>query len=104
MGTWPRRLPARLVRGRASWKMAALAAVVIAGLAVPIGAGTATAATVRTGTLALSPQKATAGDTADVFTFTYTSPAKPMQGTISIDVPAGFSTPQTTSPGHAGFL
>ncbi len=52
----------------------------------------------------LTPAKATAGDTADVFTFTYTAPAKPGAGTISIDLPAGFSPPQDSNPSGAGYL
>jgi uncharacterized protein DUF11 len=78
--------------------------VALAGLSGAVTAAPAGAATVRTGTLALSPARATAGNTADVFTFTYTAPAKPQAGTVSIDVPGGFSAPQDSNPSGAGFL
>ena len=61
-----------------AWRRTAAAVVVaLAGLSGAVTAAPAGAATVRTGTLALSPARATAGNTADVFTFTYTAPAKP---------------------------
>ena len=94
------------LRAKRAWRPAGAAAMVIAltGLSAGLAAQTAGAATVRTGTLALTPARATAGDTADVFTFTYTAPAKPGTGSISIDVPAGFSPPQDASPSGAGYL
>ena len=91
---------------RRAWRRAAaaVAVVTLTGLSGALTAVPANAAAVRTGTLALTPARATAGDTADVFTFTYTAPAKPQPGTISIDLPAGFSVPQDTSPSGAGYL
>jgi hypothetical protein len=82
----------------------AATAIALAGFTGGLAVSSAAAATVRTGTLALSPAKATAGDTADVFTFTYTAPAKPSPGTISIGLPAGFSPPQNSSASGRGYL
>ena len=94
------------VHTKRTWRRvgAAVMAIALAGLSGGLAAQSAGAATVRTGTLALTPAKATAGDTADVFTFTYTAPAKPGAGTISIDLPAGFSPPQDSNPSGAGYL
>lgn len=93
------------LRRKRTWRPLGAAATVLAlaGFTGGLAVTTASAATVRTGTLALSPAKATAGDTADVFTFTYTAPAKASPGTISIDLPAGFSPPQAGGSG-AGAL
>lgn len=87
------------------WRATTVAAVVLAGLAVPtVAIGTATAATVPTGTLALAPGQATVGGTADAFVFTYVNTDKAGPGTISINVPAGFSVPQDTNSHGAGYL
>jgi hypothetical protein len=66
--------------------------------------GATQAATANPGILKLSPGRAIAEDTADVFVFKYTAPAKPVPGTISINVPANFSTPQDAAAGTAGYL
>ena len=56
-------------------------AIAVAGLLVPLTAtGAAQAATANPGTLKLTPGRATAGDSADVFVFNYTAPAKPVPG------------------------
>lgn len=83
------------------------AAVLLAALALLAGtlpAAAAQAAVARPGTLKLAPAKVVAGDTGDTLTFTYTAPAKPVTGTLTINVPAGFSTPQDTSASGAGYL
>lgn len=86
-------------------RVAAVAvAAALTGLTLPLMAGSATAATVNPGTLKVSPGSVTAGSAADVFTFTYTAAAKADSGTVAMTVPAGFSTPQGTSPGGAGYL
>jgi hypothetical protein len=88
--------------GRAGGPVLAIAA---AGLLIPLTAtGAAQAATANPGTLKLSPGRAAAGDSADVFVFKYTAPAKPVPGTVSITVPAGFSAPQDTAARTAGYL
>jgi hypothetical protein len=79
---------------------AAAAAIAITG---PV-AGSATAATVNPGTLRVSPGTTIAGSAGDVFTFTYTASGKPTAGTVTITVPAGFSAPQDTTSGAAGYL
>jgi uncharacterized repeat protein (TIGR01451 family) len=85
-----------------------LAAVVVAaaltGLTLPLLASSATAATVNPGTLKVSPGSVSAGSAGDAFIFGYTAPGKAASGTVSITVPAGFSAPQDTTPGGAGFL
>jgi sugar lactone lactonase YvrE len=88
--------------GRAGRRL--LAASMVAGLLVPLTATGAAQAATNPGTLKLSPARATAGDRADVFVFKYTAPAKPVPGTVSITVPAGFSTPQNTDSAGAGYL
>ena len=91
--------------GMRRWRATTVAAVVLAGLAVPaVAIGTAAAATVPTGTLALAPRQATAGGTAYAFVFGYVNTDKAGPGTISINVPAGFSVPQDTNPHGAGYL
>ena len=91
--------------GMRRWRATTVAAVVLAGLAVPaVAIGTAAAATVPTGTLALAPGQATAGGTADAFVFAYVNTDKAGPGTIIINVPAGFSVPQDTNPHGAGYL
>ena len=94
----PRLIPARRPLG------AAVMVVALAGFGGGLAVLPAGAATVHTGKLALTPANATAGDTADVFTFTYTAPASPTAGTIGIDVPAGFSPPQDGNPAGPGYL
>lgn len=74
------------------------------GLALPLVAGSATAATVNPGTLVVLPTSATAGSAGDVFTAAYVAPVGGATGTVAITVPAGFSTPQQTSPRGAGYL
>jgi hypothetical protein len=66
----------------------------------------ASAASVATGTLGLGPVAATAGGTGAAFTFTYTAPAKPVAGlnSVSVEVPSGFSVPQTSRAAGAGYL
>jgi hypothetical protein len=58
----------------------------------------------ESGDLGAVTGRATAGDSADVFVFTYTALAKPVPGTVSITVPAGFSTPQDIAAGAVGYL
>jgi uncharacterized repeat protein (TIGR01451 family) len=79
---------------------AAAAAAALTGLAV----SSAAAATVNPGTLKVSPGSVSAGSVGGVLTLGYTAPAKGATGTVSITVPAGFSAPQDTSPGGAGYL
>ena len=94
-----------LRRGNGTADRRMLAAIAAAGLLVPLAAlGAAQAVTANPGTLKLSPARATAGDSADVFVFKYTAPAKPVPGTVSITLPARFSTPQNTNAGTAGYL
>jgi Domain of unknown function (DUF5050) len=78
--------------------------VLAAGMLVPLTATGAAHIAASPGTLELSPARATAGNSADVFVFRYTDPSKPIPGTVSITVPAGFSVPQDTGAGTAGYL
>lgn len=97
----PARLPGRIK----TWRAAVLALAVLAGLAGPARyASGATAGTVHTGSLAMSPKNVNAGDTADSLAFTWTNSNKAGPGTVSIVVPAGFSVPQAASAGAAGYL
>jgi hypothetical protein len=82
----------------------AAVAAALAGLTLPLVAGSATAATVNPGTLIVLPTSATAGSTGDLFTAAYAAPAGGAAGTVTITVPAGFSVPQQTSPRGAGYL
>ena len=94
-----------LRRGNGKAGRRALSAVAAAGLVVSLAAtGAAQAATTNPGTLKLLPARATAGDSADVFVFKYTAPARQVSGTVSITVPAGFSLPQDTAAAAAGYL
>jgi uncharacterized repeat protein (TIGR01451 family) len=83
--------------------LALLAALALLAGTLPVAVA-AQAAAARPGTLKLAPAKVVAGDTADTLTFTYTAPAKPVTGALSINVPAGFSIPQDTSAAGAGYL
>ena len=78
-----------------------LVAGVIATVSLPAAAQ---AATVSVGTLRLWPARATAGDAASAFAFLYTAPGSPTAGTLTINVPAGFSPPQVATPRAAGYL
>ena len=74
---------------------------------VPATAQAATgvqASTASPGTLSLLPGTAVAGDTADAFGFVYSTPGAPTAGTVTINVPAGFSRPQVTTPRGSGYL
>jgi sugar lactone lactonase YvrE len=82
----------------------AVMAIAAAGVLVPLTSAAATQAAANPGTLKLSPGHATAGDSADVFVFKYTAPAKPVPGTVSITVPDGFSVPQDTAAAGYGYL
>jgi Domain of unknown function (DUF5050) len=93
---WLRRLNGKA--GRAVLTVAA------AGLLVPLAATGAAQAAASPGSLKLVPGRVTAGDSADVFVFKYTAPARPVPGTVSITVPAGFSPPQDTAAHGSGYL
>jgi hypothetical protein len=71
---------------------------------VPWGAGTAQAA-VYPGALRLTVTKVVAGAAGDTLGWTYQVPLPhPVTGTISLDVPAAFTAPQTSAPGAAGYV
>jgi hypothetical protein len=96
--------------GRSRWRAAAVTVAVVAG---GLGgtaaiASQATAATTAPGTLALIRPVVTAGDTADNFTFVYLPPQgerdDSVLGTITIDIPVGFTEPQNTNSTGPGYV
>jgi uncharacterized repeat protein (TIGR01451 family) len=101
----------RHVSGRPVSRLAAMVRRGLVGgavLAVLAGvlplAATAQAAVIRPGTLRIAPTFTVAGQTAGTFTFTYTAPFAPVPGTVSLNIPAGFSTPQDNSSDGPGYL
>src|ERR1700727_2188819 len=67
-------------------------------------AGTAQAA-VFPGALRLTVTKVVAGAAGDTLGWTYQAPLRqPVTGTISLDMPAAFTAPQSGSPGSAGYV
>ncbi|MCK9894812.1 DUF11 domain-containing protein [Frankia sp. AgB32] len=69
------------------------------------GAADAATPVVRAGALKLITKRAATGVQGATFGWNYTAPNKgAVPGTINIDVPAGFSAPQTGAPAGAGYL
>ncbi len=89
----------RILRIRAGALVLATAAAV-----VPWAAGTAQAA-VYPGALRLTVTKVVAGAAGDTLGWTYQAPLHhKATGTISLDVPAAFTTPQASTPGSPGYV
>jgi len=93
--------PGWLRRGAALAAVASVAALAAAGTA-----GTANAATTaRPGALVLLTKTAATGTQGATFAWGYVAPlVGAVPGTININVPAGFSTPQTTAPAGPGYM
>jgi hypothetical protein len=91
---------------KSRWRATAVTVVVVAGGLGGTAAivSQAMAATTPTGTLSLGPKAVTAGDKADTFVFTYASPSQKAPGTITIDIPAGFTVPQDTNAFAPGYV
>ena len=53
--------------------------------------------------MTVTPTQATAGTTGNAFTFRYAAPAK-LAGVVSLDIPAGWTTPQATNAAAPGFV
>lgn len=73
------------------------------GLLVLASAGSA-AVRVGIGKMIVSPNRVTAGSTGLEFTFAYTADAAPMNGTMLVDVPRGWTKPQQSSPTAPGYV
>src|SRR5580704_3594026 len=79
-------------------------ALVTAAAVVPWGAGTAQAS-VYPGALHLTVTKVVAGAAGDTLGWNYQAPLHhAVTGTISLDVPAAFTAPQTSTPGSGGYV
>jgi hypothetical protein len=88
-----------------SWAVAVAAATLAAAVIVPLGAVSAQAFTVSYGTLKLTMPKVVAGATGETLGWNLQVPAPHQEtGTISLDVPAAFTAPQTSSPGAPGYV
>jgi hypothetical protein len=94
-------------RNNWSWPRRARAgglALVAAAAVVSWGAVAAQAA-VNPGALRLTVTKVVAGAADDTLSWTYQAPLhRAVTGTISLDVPAAFTAPQTGSPGSTGYV
>jgi hypothetical protein len=79
-------------------------ALVTAAAVLAWGAGIAQAS-VSYGALRLTVSKVVAGATGDTLGWTYHAPLyHKVTGTISLDVPAAFTAPQTSTPGSPGYV
>ena len=56
------------------------------------------------GRMDVTPTKVVAGSSGNTLTFAFTADTGALVGQTLVDVPRGFSVPQTTAPGAAGFL
>ena len=56
------------------------------------------------GRMTVTPTKVVAGSSGNTFTFTFTADTGALVGQTLVDVPRGFSPPQATAAGAAGFL
>jgi Domain of unknown function DUF11 len=79
-------------------------ALVTAAVVAGWGAAAAQAA-VSDGALRLTATKVVAGAASDALGWTYQAPLhRAITGTISLDVPAGFTAPQASAPGSPGYV
>jgi hypothetical protein len=80
-------------------------AALCAGLAVLVLASAGSAGTrVGVGRMVVTPNRITAGTTDNELTFSFTADSAPLTGTTLVDVPRGWTKPQTTSATGPGYV
>jgi hypothetical protein len=83
----------------------AVRAALCAGLAVLVVASAGSAAVkLGIGRMSIAPNRVTAGTTGNELTLSYIADSAPLTGTILVDVPRGWTKPQTGSPTGPGYV
>ena len=75
---------------------------VLGVLALASASGAATR--VGVGKMTVAPNRLTAGTTGNELTFAFTADTAPLRGTTLVDVPRGWSRPQTSDPSAPGYV